>query len=223
MLGKSLTTYERIFGGIEGALKMAAEQPASVADVLRNTDLVIYGTTHATNAIIERNTARTAFLVTEGFPDILVLREGGKLDPFNLSYPPIEPYVPRRLTFEIRERIDSEGQVVVALDDGRRARRCGGWRERRVEAIAVCLLWSPVNPAHEAALGRLIEAELPGVPYTLSSRLNPIIREYRRASSAAIDASLKPLMQQPSARHGGGPPPRRLWRATCWSRPRSAA
>ena len=68
--------------------------------------------------------------------------------------------------------------------------------ERRVEAIAVCLLWSPANPAHEAALGRLIEAELPGVPYTLSSRLNPIIREYRRASSAAIDASLKPLMQR---------------------------
>ena len=53
-----------------------------------------------------------------------------------------------------------------------------------------------MNPAHEAALGRLIEAELPGVPYTLSSRLNPIIREYRRASSAAIDASLKPLMQR---------------------------
>jgi N-methylhydantoinase A len=71
VLGKSLTTYERIFVGIEGALKMAAEQAgASVADVLRNTDLVIYGTTHATNAIIERNTARTAFLVTEGFPDI---------------------------------------------------------------------------------------------------------------------------------------------------------
>ena len=197
VLGKSLTTYERIFVGIEGALKMAAEQAgASVADVLRDTDLVIYGTTHATNAIIERNTARTAFLVTEGFPDILVLREGGKLDPFNLSYPPIEPYVPRRLTFEIRERIDSEGQVVVALDEQHARETLRRVAERRVEAIAVCLLWSPANPAHEAALGRLIEAELPGVPYTLSSRLNPIIREYRRASSAAIDASLKPLMQR---------------------------
>ncbi|MGA8056697.1 MAG: hydantoinase/oxoprolinase N-terminal domain-containing protein, partial [Candidatus Binataceae bacterium] len=174
VLGKSLTTYERIFVGIEGALKMAAEQAgASVADVLRNTDLVIYGTTHATNAIIERNTARTAFLVTEGFPDILVLREGGKLDPFNLSYPPIEPYVPRRLTFEIRERIDSEGKVVVPLDDKQARETLRRVAERRVEAIAVCLLWSPANPAHEAALGRLIEAELPGVPYTLSSRLNP--------------------------------------------------
>jgi N-methylhydantoinase A len=196
LLGKSPTTYARIFGGIEGALKMVAEQLGTeVRDVLRGCDLLIYGTTHATNAIIERNTARTALLVTEGFPDILVLREGGKLDPFNLAYPPAEPYVPRRLTFEIRERIDAEGNVTVPLDEEQAREVLRGLRQRRVDAIAVCLLWSPANPGHEAALGRLIEAELPGVPYTLSSRLNPIIREYRRASSAAIDASLKPLMQ----------------------------
>src|ERR1700737_974679 len=116
VLGKSPTTYGRIFGGIEGALKMVAEQAgASVGDVLRNTGLMIYGTTHAPNRTIQRNTARPAFLVTEGFPDILVLREGGKLDPFNLAYPPLEPYILRRLTFEIRERIDSEGNIVVPL------------------------------------------------------------------------------------------------------------
>lgn len=196
VLGKSPTTYGRIFGGIQGALKMAAEQLGlDVGEVLGATDLLIYGTTHATNAIIERATARTAFLVTEGFPDILVLREGGKLDPFNLAYPPAEPYVARRLTFEIRERVDSEGQVVIPLDEERAREVLRQVRERRVEAIAVCLLWSPANPAHEAALGRLIESELPGIPYTLSHQLNPIIREYRRASSAAIDASLKPLMQ----------------------------
>jgi len=195
-LGKSSTTYERIFGGIAGALKMAAEQlGADAGDVLRHTDLLIYGTTHATNAIIEHNTARTALLVTEGFPDILVLREGGKLDPFNLAYPPAEPYVPRRLTFEIRERMDSEGNVVAPLDEKQAREVLRRLRERNVAAIAVCLLWSPANPAHEVALGRLLESELPGVPYTLSSQLNPIIREYRRASSAAIDASLKPLMQ----------------------------
>ncbi|MDB5108843.1 MAG: hydantoinase A/oxoprolinase protein [Candidatus Binatus sp.] len=183
LLGKSPTTYARIFGGIEGALKMVAEQLGTeVRDVLRGCDLLIYGTTHATNAIIERNTARTALLVTEGFPDILVLREGGKLDPFNLAYPPAEPYVPRRLTFEIRERIDAEGNVIVPLDEEQAREVLRGLRQRRVDAIAVCLLWSPANPGHEAALGRLIEAELPGVPYTLSSRLNPIIREYRRAS-----------------------------------------
>jgi N-methylhydantoinase A len=196
-LGKSLTNYDRIFVGVEGALKMAAEQAGvSVSDVLGETDLVIYGTTHATNAIIERNTARTALLVTEGFPDILVLREGGKLDPFNLAYPPVEPYIPRRLTFEIRERIDAEGNVVVPLDEQQARSALRRLAGKNVAAIAVCLLWSPANPAHEIALGRLIEAELPGIPYTLSSRLNPIIREYRRASSASIDASLKPLMQR---------------------------
>ena len=59
----------------------------------------------------------------------------------------------------------------------------------------MCLLWSIVNPVHEERVGELLAERLPGVPFTLSHRLNPIIREYRRASSTAIDASLKPLMQ----------------------------
>ncbi len=67
-------------------------------------------------------------------------------------------------------------------------------KAKGVEAVAVCLLWSIINPAHEERVGALLEEHLPGVPYTLSHRLNPTVREYRRASSAAIDASLKPLM-----------------------------
>jgi N-methylhydantoinase A len=196
IVGKAPTTTDRIFRGVDGALKVVAERlKCDVASVLKNTDLLIYGTTHATNAIVEGKTARTAFLVTEGFPDILVLREGGKLDPFRLQVPFPEPYVPRRLTFEIRERVDSEGHVVIPLDEAQVRDVLHTVRGRGVQAIAACLLWSPVNPAHEQELGRLIEKELPGVPYTLSHRLNPIVREYRRASSAAIDASLKPLMQ----------------------------
>ena len=78
IVGKAPTTIDRIFRGIEGALKVVAEQLKSdVSSVLKETALLIYGTTHATNAIVEGKTARTAFLVTEGFPDILVLREGG--------------------------------------------------------------------------------------------------------------------------------------------------
>ena len=155
---------------------------------------MIYGTTHATNAIIEGKTAKTALLVTEGFPEILVLREGGKTNPYDLAARYPEPYIPRRLTFEIHERIDSEGQVVIPLDRRQASQVLEGLRKRGVEAVAVCFLWSPVNPTNEAAMGRLIEEALPGVPYTLSHRLNPIIREYRRASSTAIDASLKPLI-----------------------------
>ena len=193
-LGKAPTTFERIFGGIESALGMVAEQlRMKVAAALGQTDLLIYGTTHATNAIIEGKTAKTALLVTEGFPDILVLREGGKTNPYDLSAPYPQPYIPRRLTFEIRERTDSEGEVALPLDRRQARQILEALRRRGVEAVAVCFLWSPVNPTNELAMGRLIEEELPGVPYTLSHRLNPIIREYRRGSSTAIDASLKPL------------------------------
>ena len=99
------------------------------------------------------------------------------------------------MTFELRERIDSEGDVFVPLDEGASWRRSRTARALGAEAVAVCLLWSIVNPTHELRVAELIESEWPGTPFTLSHRLNPIIREYRRASSTAIDASLKPLMQ----------------------------
>lgn len=196
-IGKALTTHGRVFGGLSESIKAAAtELGLSFAELLARTTLFIYGTTRATNAIVTRNVAKTAFLTTEGFPDILVLKEGGKLDgyDFSKSYP--APYIPRRHTFEVAGRIDAEGRVVTELDrDAVRALllRLG---ERKFEAIGVCLLWSFLNPAHELAVGELIEDVLPGVPYTLSHQLAPIIREYRRASATAIDASLKPLMQK---------------------------
>lgn len=195
-IGKAPTTQERIFRGMEEALgRVAGQMDLELGSLLGQAELLVYGTTRATNAIIERKTAKTAFLVTEGFPDILVLREGGKFRPFDFTTPYPEPYVPRRLTFEVRERIDSEGEVVQAFDEERAREVLATLRQRGIEAVAVCFLWSVANPSHEEAMGRLIEEELPNVPYTLSHQLNPILREYRRASSAAIDASLKPLMQ----------------------------
>jgi N-methylhydantoinase A len=197
-IGKGLTTRERIFHGIEQGLAVVAEQLSEphVSTLLRKADLFIYGTTTATNAVVEAKTAKTAFLTTEGFPDILVLREGGKTNAYDFTVPYPEPYVPRRLTYEIRERINAEGEVVIPLDEQQARGVLQRLREQRIEAIGVCFLWSIVNSVHEITLGRLIEEELPGIPYTLSSQLNPIIREYRRASSTVIDASLKPLMQQ---------------------------
>jgi N-methylhydantoinase A len=194
--GKAPTTRERVFDGIAEALAYGAQsQSLTLESLLADTSVFIYGTTRATNAIITGATARTAFLTTEGHPDTLVLREGGKLNPFDFRHAYPGPYVPRRLTYEVRERIDSEGEVVLALDEEQLVETLGRVREQHVEAVAVCLLWSIVNPAHEERVGELLARELPGVPFTLSHRLNPIIREYRRASSAAIDASLKPLMQ----------------------------
>jgi N-methylhydantoinase A len=195
-VGKALTTRERISHGIlEGLAVAAVPLGLDARTLLDRTALFIYGSTRATNAIIEGKTARTALLVTGGFPDTLVRREGGKTNPWDYSADYPEPYIPRHLTFEIPERMTAEGQVFLPLDSGAALETLARLRELRIEAVAVCFLWSIVNPEHELTLGRLIERELPGIPFSLSHQVNPIVREYRRASSAAIDASLKPLMQ----------------------------
>ncbi len=195
-IGKALTTPGRLVDGLRAGIASAAQQMGlSLEDALSRTDLFVYATTQATNAVLEEKTARTALLCTEGFPDVLVRREGGSLHPYDFSRPYPEPYIPRSLTFEIPERIGSEGEVVRELDSGAARITISGLGELGVEAVAVCLFWSMANPAHELALGEMLETNLPGVPYTLSHQLNPVVREYRRTSCTAIDASLKPLMQ----------------------------
>ncbi len=154
----------------------------------------IHGTTRAINAILTGNTAKTAFLTTAGHPDVLVIREGGRIEPFNFTVPYPEPYVPRRLTFEVAERIDAQGRVVLPLDEDSVLAIIERLKALEVEAVGVCLLWSVVNPEHERRVGQLLAEHLPDLSVTLSHVLNPTLREYRRASATVIDASLKPLM-----------------------------
>ncbi|MDQ0392772.1 hydantoinase/oxoprolinase family protein [Labrys monachus] len=196
-IGKALTTPARIFDGMRDAIAAAADQIGlSFAQLVAETDLLIYGTTRATNAIVTKTAAKTAFLTTRGFPDTLVLKEGGKFRPHDFSRDYPEPYIPRRYVYEIDERVNAAGIVVRELDRAQVQSTLAEIATRGFEAVAVCLLWSVLNPAHEEAVGTLFEEVLPGVPYSLSSRLVPIMREYRRASATAIDASLKPLMQR---------------------------
>lgn len=196
-LGKALTTKRRIFSGLKNALAVAADKLSMpLASVLEKTDLFVYGTTHATNAIVTGNVAKTAFLTTKGFPDILVLREGGKFNPHDFSTPYPQPYIARRHTFEIDERIEVSGNIYKPLDESATLEILQHIKQQGFQACAVSLLWSTVNPRHELRIGQLIEEVTPDLPYTLSHALNPILREYRRASSTAIDASIKPLMQK---------------------------
>jgi N-methylhydantoinase A len=193
---KAPTTPDDPVRGVLDSLSRAAEAfRLPLRDLLGHGTLFVHGTTHAINAIITGNTAKTAFLATEGHRDILVLREGGRMEPFNFTVPYPDPYVPRALSFELPGRILADGSVLRPFDDLVARRTIETLRDLEVEAVAVCLLWSIVNPVHERRVGELLDAYLPNVPYTLSHRLNPSLREYRRASSAAIDASLKPLMQ----------------------------
>ena len=205
-IGKALTDRKRAFASVEAGLAVAAEQlGTTVKALLADTAVFLYGTTRATNGIVERKIARTAFLTTEGFPDILLLKEGGKAEPHNLRMEYPDPYVPRRYTFEVRERVNAEGGVEQALDEAALRTLLGSLAARGIEAIAVCLLWSIANPAHELRVGQLIEEMLPGVPYTLSHQLNPILREYRRASSTAR------VLRSPSNRNFSAPNDSSVW------------
>src|SRR5882672_6040993 len=192
---KAPTTPADPIQGLLDVLGLAAEGfGIPRQELLRRGTHFVHGTTHAINAIITGRTARTAFLTSAGHPDVLVLRQGGRAEAFNFTTPYPEPYIPRALTFEVDGRIRADGTEFVPLDEVRLVATLGELRAQRVEAVAVCLLWSIVNSAHEVRVGELLDRHLPGVPYTLSHRLNPSVREFRRASSTAIDASLKPLM-----------------------------
>jgi len=194
-LFKSPTTPDDPVDGVLDVLGVAAaELGLERRELLARGTLFFHATTRAINAVLTGRTARTAFLTTAGHPDVLVFREGGRTRTFDFTRRYPEPYVPRSLTFEVPERIGALGEIVTPLDEDAVVAVARRLRDAGVAAAAVCLLWSIANPAHELRVGEILAEELPGLPVTLSHRLNPTLREYRRASSAAIDASLKPVM-----------------------------
>ncbi|MDG3580286.1 MULTISPECIES: hydantoinase/oxoprolinase family protein [Rhizobiaceae] len=196
-LFKSPTVPSNPVEGVLGAFSVAAEAFGMERQaLLAQGHQFIHGTTHAINAIITKRVAKTALLVTKGHPDILLLREGGREKPFDHSVRYPRAFIPRALTHEIPGRIIASGTEIDALDEAAVLATIERLKADGVEAVAVCLLWSVVNPAHELRVAELLEEHLPGVPFTLSHRLNPSLREYRRAIATSIDASLKPLMDR---------------------------
>lgn len=197
-ISKSPTTPENHALGVQNCLKLVAEELGiSLRQLLGGCGYFAHGSTIVTNAVIEGKVAKVGFLVTRGFRDILTCREGGKDDPYNMyeDYP--RPYVPRYLTLPITERINAEGGVEIALDEAEALQALKKLiEEYKVEIIAVCFLWSIANPAHEKRIKELVSQHWPGVTCILSSEINPIIREYRRASSTVIEASVRPLAER---------------------------
>ena len=190
-IGKALTTHGQVAVGIFDALRNATDQlDLDLHRTLKQTDVFLYGTTHATNAIVTSDTAKTALITTAGFADILRIREGGKAQAFDFRVQYPKPYVPRSLTYEVKERVTVDGSVHLPLDEGSVRAALGKAKSAGIEAVAVCLLWSVSNGAHEIRVGELIREELPGIPFSLSHEVNPVVREYRRASATSIDDSL---------------------------------
>jgi N-methylhydantoinase A len=189
--GKILTTPHAPEEGVLAALRsVTAEAGVEPGEV----GVIIHGTTLATNALIERKGARTALLTTEGFRDVVEIRHENRFEQYdvNIDLPP--PLVPRRLRLPIRERIDAQGEVLVALDESSVARAIEALAAQQVEAVAVGLLHSFTNPDHERRVGDAIARRLPQLAVTLSCEVSPEMREYERFSTACANAYLQPLI-----------------------------
>lgn len=195
-LFKTLTTPDELSAGIlNGISQIAASLKLTNRELLEQCRAFSCGTTAATNAILEGKTAKTVLLCTEGFRDTLTIREGGRKNGYNLKEEFPAPYVPRELTFGIRERVNSEGGVEIALDEAQVKSVIKKVKRVSPEALAVSLLWSVANPDHELKVKALFEDAFPDLPLSLSHQVNAAVGEYRRTSATCIDASLKPVLR----------------------------
>ena len=155
---------------------------------------LVHGTTVATNAIIEGELARTGFVTTEGFRDLLEIQTGIRPVLYDLQFEKLTPLVPRHLAFGVPERLDYRGEVLVPLDE-EAVRRVGEQLRREgVESVAVCFLHSYINPVHEKRTGEILREVLPSALVSLSSEVAPEFREYFRASTTVINAGIRPVV-----------------------------
>ena len=156
----------------------------------------IHGTTVATNTLLERKGARTALIVTRGFRDVLQIGRQDRPDLYDWTIRRTEPIVPRRLRFEVTERVLHTGEVIEPVSDADVVGIVRRLEEEQVEAVAVCLLHSYAHPAHERQVGEAIRKALPGITLSISSEVAPEFKEYERMSTASINAFVAPVMER---------------------------
>ena len=182
-----------VLKAIEQALKKYNISPKDVS-------LLAHATTVVTNAILEEKGAKVGLISTLGFRDILELRRSARADLYDLFQDPPSVLVQRRNRFEITERIDAEGQVVIPIIEDEIEQIISKLKTARVEAVAVSLLFSFLNDEHEALIGRRLREALPNIPVFLSSEVLPEIREFERTSTTAICAYVGPILSSYLAR-----------------------
>ena len=162
--------------------------------------LLSHATTIVTNAILEEKGARAALVTTRGFRDVLELRRSARANLYDLFQDPPATLIPRRRRFEISERIGADGAVVVPLAEDEIDGLVAALKAARVDAVAVSLVFSFLNPAHERRLGARLRAALPGVPIYLSADVLPEIKEFERTSTTAVCAYVGPVLASYLAR-----------------------
>ena len=179
-------------GFSEAARRILAEQEVDPGDVT----YVMHATTVATNAIIEGKVARTGFVTTAGFRDMLEIARQIRPSLYDLRFEKPRPLVPRYLCVGVPERLGAGGEVLEALDEDAVGEAADRLRREGVEAVAVCFLHAYANPGHERRAGEILRERFPGAMVSLSSEVAPEFREYFRASTTVINACIRPVVAE---------------------------
>ena len=189
MFGKALSTHGKLVDGIQATLDSA--------DIdVRNGQLFLHGSTIAINTLLERNGANTALLITEGFRDIYEIGRVNRPDAYNLFFNKHQPLVKRSLRFEVAERLRADGSLHKALDEGAVREPAKELKGQGIEAVAVLLLHSYRNPAHEQRVKQILQEELPHAFVSASHELSQEYREFERVSTVVANAYVGPRVSQ---------------------------
>lgn len=189
-INKCLTTPGDPSDAVEHGIK---EMEQKTPGFVQKLDEVIHGTTLVINSIIERKGAKTGLITTKGFRDVLELGREIRYAPYDIFAEFPKPLIPRRFRLEVDERLRSDGTVLKPLDQEEARKAVHKLIEMGVESIAVCLLNSFENPAHELMIKEIIQEESPDVSISISYEVLPQIREYERTSTTVTNAYVKPL------------------------------
>ena len=189
---KVLTTYaapeNAIINGMHQVCANAGVTPADLTQI-------IHGTTLATNALIERRGAKTALITTQGFRDVIEMRTESRFEQYDLNLTLPEPLLPRQMRYTVNERVDATGAVLIPLDRAEVEALADRIAEGGYNSVAVGLIHSYLNDAHERMIREVLEERLPGVMVSISAEVSPQMREYERFNTVVANAYIKPLMK----------------------------
>ncbi|MEP2980821.1 MAG: hydantoinase/oxoprolinase family protein [Lentilitoribacter sp.] len=189
---KVLTTYIAPENAIiDGMLQVCEKANISPSDI----EQAIHGTTLATNALIERRGAKTALITTKGFRDVIEMRTESRFEQYDLNLKLPEPLLPRQMRYTLEERVDAKGNVLIPLQRAEIEALVDEIAQGEYESVAVGLIHSYLNDAHEKMVREVLEEKLPNVMVSLSCEVSPQMREYERFNTVVANAYIKPLMK----------------------------
>src|SRR5262249_786739 len=189
-VSSTVDDYARaIVEGLASLLKEIGDAPGGIIELL-------HGTTVASNAILEHKGAKTGLITTKGFRDVLEIRNLRMPRLYDMSWTKPPPLVERRLLTEVEERVNAGGGIARPLDEASVERAARSLLEEGVEAIAVCLLHSYLNPAHELRVKEIVSRIAPAVTLSVSAEVLPVINEYERTSTTVINAYVRPIVER---------------------------